>query len=123
MIFSRDKALVGTSVGGVIFRHARAVDCTSVEGGDIPVGLFSGTGSSTFSIYASTERISASETSWVQPTILVFLNPFAFSVLAVLMNLLLKITQSSSGVILLVCMISCTFYICTSYTYKFFKVA
>jgi hypothetical protein len=123
VIFSRDKAFVGTSVGGVTFRHARALDSTSVEGDAIPVGSFPGTGSSTISIYASTERISASETSWVQPSILVFLNPFAaLSVIAVLMDLLLKIPQSSSGIILLVCMISMQ-VLYLYFIYKFFKVA
>jgi hypothetical protein len=36
--------------------------------GAISIGSFAGTGSSTFSIYASTERISVSETNGVEPT-------------------------------------------------------
>jgi len=45
----------------------KALGSTSVEGTVIPVDSYSGTGSSTFFIYASTERISVSETIWVEP--------------------------------------------------------
>ena len=66
LTFGHTGARVGTSVAVLTFRHARALGSASVEGAAIPVGSFSGTGSSTFFIYASTERISVIESVWVE---------------------------------------------------------